>query len=370
MRTSCIKHPRNEIYRQVRRWQLEATGWNQCAAALLGLFEYYHNGRLEASDDPSDVSTLLQYHTEKNLKERLLRLCSEKTIRKAVSLLESLGFITIFQNPKKSGDRTKFFLFNADVVQEWLDSQYDHSDDLSESESALKPYRDQHSADLPEHSAKLPDGSANLPEGSGKIAVSTISKEYLKECSKEEHSFEEPLPIELCQGEIVSTTHTGRKPKKSVFVNGLRVEIESSAAALSKNDFVALALGTYNEFSPDLWVKHHSLNDAHLKKLSAALKQCTDRDEFLIRLEYALNHARAENWWATKRKTFLTVFQNDRFFEWSDSWADGLSNPWKNDVAKLAETRSGQNYLAKKLESRRTSDEAYRQLVEEGVLSA
>jgi hypothetical protein len=46
-RTSCIPHPEGERLILIRKWQLEACQKDACAAALLNLFEYWHNIKLE-----------------------------------------------------------------------------------------------------------------------------------------------------------------------------------------------------------------------------------------------------------------------------------------------------------------------------------
>ena len=48
-RSSCISHPDGERLILIRKWQLEACGKDACAAALLNLFEYWHNIKVEQS---------------------------------------------------------------------------------------------------------------------------------------------------------------------------------------------------------------------------------------------------------------------------------------------------------------------------------
>lgn len=54
-RTSCISHPAHEPLIVIHRWQLEFCKddkgkVNECAAALLSFFEYWHNIKLEMSE--------------------------------------------------------------------------------------------------------------------------------------------------------------------------------------------------------------------------------------------------------------------------------------------------------------------------------
>lgn len=184
MRTSCIRHPGASIYIRIHEWQLTATHDNHCAAALLSLFEHYHNKRLEVSENPQDPKTLLQYHREVDLKKRLLKLYTEKPIRKAIAQLEDLGFITLFQNPnpEKAHDRTRYLMFNSGAVQEWIDSRLDdngnpwgrHSGKMPE----LKPYPGG-------RSGKMPEVGGKCLSTSGKNADRTLYIEDLEEGGEE-----------------------------------------------------------------------------------------------------------------------------------------------------------------------------------------
>lgn len=118
-------------------WQIAASDGNHCAAALLSLFEFWHNNRLQASEQASKINdiqerfgdardqseSLTQYHTSEQLKESLLGLFAEDKIRDAIRLLSSKGFVRVFKNPnpRYAFDRTLHFCFEPDAVNEWLE---------------------------------------------------------------------------------------------------------------------------------------------------------------------------------------------------------------------------------------------------------
>jgi len=86
MKSSCISHPKKEPLVIIRQWQLEFCDGNQCAAALMSFFEYWHGIKLEQSekasqfnhvaqmhgDMPTQDESLWQWHTEKELEQGIL----------------------------------------------------------------------------------------------------------------------------------------------------------------------------------------------------------------------------------------------------------------------------------------------------------
>lgn len=135
-RASCISHPEGERLLLIRKWQLEACGQDACAAALLNLFEYWHNIKLEQSsqakhynevaqrhgDEGNQTETLMQWHKTEQLEASLLNIFTKRRIQSAIQILVSLKFISIHRNPNPrfAFDKTKHFLFNPKVVNDWL----------------------------------------------------------------------------------------------------------------------------------------------------------------------------------------------------------------------------------------------------------
>lgn len=135
-RTSCISHPEGERLILIRKWQLEACGKDACAAALLNLFEYWHNIKLEQTsqaksyndiaqrhgENSSQIETLLQWHTTDQLESSLLQIFNKRRIQGGIEVLERLNFISVHRNPnpRYAFDKTKHFLFNPHEVCNWL----------------------------------------------------------------------------------------------------------------------------------------------------------------------------------------------------------------------------------------------------------
>ena len=139
MRSTCIHHPAHERLLIIRQWQLEFCEGNHCAAALLSLFEYWHNIRLDMRDKARQANqiaerhgapggqdeSLLQFHSDDQLRAGLLRLYGTKKMRTARRLLAAKGVITecANPNPRYKFDKTVYFYFHPQVVNAWITSQ-------------------------------------------------------------------------------------------------------------------------------------------------------------------------------------------------------------------------------------------------------
>ena len=116
MKTSCINHGEHYFF-TIRQTYLTITNKNECAAALLSLYEHRHNGLLN-----NQVESLWQRSSNKFLEQCLLGAFSPKTIRKANELLISLGLIEIAGTESADkGTGENFVFFNVEVVQGLID---------------------------------------------------------------------------------------------------------------------------------------------------------------------------------------------------------------------------------------------------------
>ncbi len=136
MRTNCIPYPDKERLIIVRQSQIDVCEGNTAAAACLSLFEYWHNIKLEMrrknkkANDVAEIhgderlqdESLLQFHTQDEIKESLLGLVGMAAIRKALVWLEEVGFVSVHKNPnpKYKFDNTKHFLLHPEKVIEKL----------------------------------------------------------------------------------------------------------------------------------------------------------------------------------------------------------------------------------------------------------
>ena len=139
MRSTCIQHPTREPLLILRQWQLDFCESNHCAAALLSQFEYWHNLRLDLSEQaqPANAAarkhgqpapheeSLFQFHTDAQLQAGLLDLYGTKKIREARHLLVEKGVITEHSNPnpRYAFDKTLYFEFHPEVINAWLDQR-------------------------------------------------------------------------------------------------------------------------------------------------------------------------------------------------------------------------------------------------------
>ncbi len=133
----------------IREWQVRYTGGNHCAAALLSLLIYWHDIRVQQAEkarEANDVAerhgeagtqdaSLFQFHTAQHLREGLLGLYSDTTIRAARKLLVKLGAVTEHKNPnpRYSFDATTFFLVHPEAINAWLEAHASRSDNSTAS---------------------------------------------------------------------------------------------------------------------------------------------------------------------------------------------------------------------------------------------
>lgn len=136
MESSCISWPKKERLVLMRASQILLCDGDHCAAGLLSFFEHGHNYKLEAQREAThrnnvaqqhgeegvQDTSLLQYHTEEELRVGLLGLYGTSTIRRAIALLVTKGFLSVHQNPnpRYRFDRTHYFLFHPEEVSAQL----------------------------------------------------------------------------------------------------------------------------------------------------------------------------------------------------------------------------------------------------------
>jgi hypothetical protein len=120
----------------IKKWQLAFCDGDHCAAALLSFFEYWHNIKLELSQRARQANelalkygkpathddSLLQFHTDEDLRAGLLGLYGTMKIRKGRRRLIEKGAITEHPNPVRryAFDKTIYYHFHDDVINAWL----------------------------------------------------------------------------------------------------------------------------------------------------------------------------------------------------------------------------------------------------------
>ena len=133
MKSSCISHDKREPLIIIRKSYVELCSNNHCAAALISYFEYWHNIKLDMQsraekanavavnhgDEPTQDTSLLQFHTADDLVNGMVGLFKIAKIRDAIELLKSLKIISVHKNPnpRYKFDNTRYFLFNPDMTK-------------------------------------------------------------------------------------------------------------------------------------------------------------------------------------------------------------------------------------------------------------
>lgn len=202
MRTSCIRHPAKEPMIIIRKWQLDFCRQDRIAAALLSFFEYWHNIKLEqsySSTRMNDIAQahgesriqyegLWQFHTEQDLENGTL-IFKRTAINAAIKKLETLGVLTIGRNPnpKFKFDRTRWFLFNPDPINQWLDKRESTEYRSAESdESSPKNDGRQNENDAPSHDNDEPPNESDA-------AITEITSETTPEVTPKQQQ-PDPAP--------------------------------------------------------------------------------------------------------------------------------------------------------------------------------
>lgn len=149
--TSCINHPSGSHFVVIYDWQVTLCEGNTTTAALLSFFERWHNIKLAMrpkniqsnnvaashGDERSQDETTLQFHSEQELIDGIQSIGKRDSIRKAIKWLESKGFISIHSNPNKryAFDKTRYFQFYPDLINEWISGLSDNLPSMSKNQS-------------------------------------------------------------------------------------------------------------------------------------------------------------------------------------------------------------------------------------------
>jgi hypothetical protein len=133
---SCIQHP--PLPYVAVRPEYVGIGGDHCSAAVLSVFEHWHNVKLEHQKQarvdnaiamrghvqPTQDESLWVYMSQEDMREGLLGLFGEKAIRASLKTLEENGLVATRNNPRFGWDRTVQYLFRAKEVQELVSAWY------------------------------------------------------------------------------------------------------------------------------------------------------------------------------------------------------------------------------------------------------
>jgi predicted transcriptional regulator len=144
MKSSCVSHPSRESLVIIRRWQVEICDGNQCAAALISYFEYWHNWKLNSDSQNTKINDLseregngrvlsenvYQYHKLKEIIEGTLGLFGRNSVINAIKLLKAKSILTTHDSPNQ-GEKTRYYRFYPEVCAIWLEKNYQSSSNKS-----------------------------------------------------------------------------------------------------------------------------------------------------------------------------------------------------------------------------------------------
>jgi hypothetical protein len=131
-KTSCIPRIADDTFLVIRTSYVRICRGDVTAAALIHIFEQWHNVKLAARqnfidmDERPDIETppppLWQFHKNDDLEAMLMGIGKRDRIDRARKLLQEMGVIDIGRNPNKKYkfDATTFYLFHPEVVTDLL----------------------------------------------------------------------------------------------------------------------------------------------------------------------------------------------------------------------------------------------------------
>lgn len=117
---SCINHPEKSPLVLLRSDYLEICG-NHCAAKLLAIFEFWTNKLSFVGDRLGKVAREWIYKSLSCLQSELMGEHGIHAIRKGISVLEGLGFVSKRHNPHIKYDRTFQYRLEVGNIQKALD---------------------------------------------------------------------------------------------------------------------------------------------------------------------------------------------------------------------------------------------------------
>jgi hypothetical protein len=146
--TGCLTEPKNSRIVLIKEWQLDLCEGNHCAAAILNFLIYWHGVKIKQSKkakEANDISemhggkrdqdeSLFQWHVEQELRDGILNLFSNDTIRKAIVYLQERQLISVQKNPNMNYgfDRKNYFLVNIKLIQKLINEYIKNKEENDE----------------------------------------------------------------------------------------------------------------------------------------------------------------------------------------------------------------------------------------------
>jgi hypothetical protein len=151
-KTHCIVHPARAQLIIIREDYLAICDKNHCAAAILNVFEYWTDVKLdnrEQAETENEIAkagnvttvdtSLWIYKSIPDLSKELLGLFGVSKIGKALDILKDKGFLDSRNNPKYGWDRTLQYEFQTENVQKAIQAlKITHGSVKSKSSKASK----------------------------------------------------------------------------------------------------------------------------------------------------------------------------------------------------------------------------------------
>lgn len=138
VKVDVIFHPEEQPIAIIRMDYVTICEGNQCAAAILNLFEYWTGIKKESNKqaviknkiDTSDGNPATQdtelwiYKSQREMREELVQTWSETVIASATKYLIKKGYLQSRSNPNNRWDQTLQYLFIIEAVQKAVDKAY------------------------------------------------------------------------------------------------------------------------------------------------------------------------------------------------------------------------------------------------------
>ncbi len=346
MKSSCINNPPKDKVIMIREWQLEFTDGNECAAALLSFFEYWHNIRLDIAhrakhekevaenhgDNESYINdSLWQFHSADDL-EKGVMIFKKDTIRKGLAVLKEKGVILTGKNPnpRYKFDNTNFFLLQVEEINDFLEYRKTES---AYTKNRLRETINPHQAAI--NRQRTPKSSRTIPETTTEITKDTTTEDIKTFLEIEDSQPETLSTINNHSDEIIDVDYTpinvdnqNNNPASQTVDISIQSQLETK---ITRKDYLQAfyqdAITVWNTYKRPEWISHRSLTNTVKGNLKRFAEYFGD-DDLSYLLGCAIQTLAGQKWTNGENLTLANLSSNDKLIGAAEAYQQtgGMSN--------------------------------------------
>lgn len=121
MHESCLPIVPEDRYFKIHKWAIDACDGDHCAAAIIAVMEFHHNGILAYKGLHGAIGFSYP-RSMQQWEDDLFNLYKRDRIRESLKKLSTMAFITISEHPERwnRGDRRQWYELQVDAVRDWM----------------------------------------------------------------------------------------------------------------------------------------------------------------------------------------------------------------------------------------------------------